>query len=74
MTETVTIAARGITLDLLLWRRDGDAGAALVEAALDLNPGLAARGAEIPAGVTVVLPDPVAASSPATTTSIDLFA
>lgn len=73
MSETVTIMARGITLDLLLWRKWGDQGQTLVEATLALNPGLAALGVELPAGTTVILPDGPAAEVQ-TATAIDLFA
>jgi phage tail protein X len=72
MTETITIKGEGITLDLLLWRRFGRAGQALVEAALQLNAGLAALGAELPLGTRVTLPEePTAAAT--TETAISLF-
>jgi phage tail protein X len=58
--ETV-ISREGDTLDLVLWRNRGRT-AALTEQALDLNPGLAARGPVLPAGVAIVLP---AATAPA---------
>lgn len=51
----------GDTLDLVLWRELGRT-AALTEQALELNPGLAARGPVLPAGVTIILP---AATAPA---------
>lgn len=72
MTETVTIAGAGIVLDLLLWRRFGDKGIALVEETLALNPGLAAVGPILPAGTVVVLPEAPPAG-PAAMTAIDLF-
>lgn len=72
MTETVVVAGEGITLDLLLWRRWGDAGASLLSAALDLNRGLASLGPVLPAGTAVVLPE--APTKTATVTvAVDLF-
>jgi phage tail protein X len=71
MTETVVVTGREITLDLLLWRRFGVRGETLVEATLDLNPGLA-PAVHIPPGTAVVLPD--APAAPATAeTAVDLF-
>ncbi len=57
MPETVTIRGEGITADLLLFRRYGVRGQALVEEMLDTNPGLAALGPVIPLGTEVILPD-----------------
>lgn len=73
MTETVTIRGDGISLDLLLWRRFGVAGQALLTTTLDLNPGLAACGAILLLGTVVVLPE---APLPAVATDqpVDLFA
>lgn len=66
MTETITIRGEGISLDLLLWRRYGVRGQALVEQTLDLNPGLAALGTILPLGAIVTIPDlPPPASAPA---------
>ncbi|MEJ6008685.1 tail protein X [Novosphingobium aquae] len=45
----------GDTVDQVLWRNLGRT-AALTEATLELNPGLAARGAVLPAGVVITLP------------------
>lgn len=45
------------TLDLLCWRHLG-ATANVVEAALELNPGLADCGPYLPHGRLVTLPDP----------------
>lgn len=70
-TETVTVKADGLVLDLLLWRRHGTAGQTLIEETLDRNPGLAALGVTIPPGTTIVLPDLPASSSPAV--AVDLF-
>jgi phage tail protein X len=61
--EMVTIRGDGITLDLLLWRRFGRQGISLVERTLELNPGLADLGAEIPLGTKVLLPVPDVASA-----------
>lgn len=57
MTDTVTIAGDNLTVDLLLYRRDGRAGQKLVEAALEANPGLADLGSILPVGAVVALPD-----------------
>ncbi|MEO6934934.1 MAG: tail protein X [Collimonas sp.] len=47
------------TLDALCWRHLG-ATANVVEAALELNPGLADRGTILPHGLLVNLPEPTA--------------
>ncbi len=57
MTDSVTIAGDNLTVDLLLYRRDGRAGQKLVEATLEANPGLADLGSVLPVGAVVVLPD-----------------
>ncbi len=57
MPETIVVRGEAVTLDLLLWRRHGVRGQALVEEALDLNPGLAALGPVLPLGTPVILPD-----------------
>lgn len=72
MSETVEIKGRGITLDLLLWRRWGDAGLGLVDETLELNRGLADLGPILPAGTIVVLPD-APTSTTAAVTVVDLF-
>lgn len=64
MAETITIRGEGITLDLLLWRRYGVRGQTLVEATLDLNPGLAALGPVLPLGTSVTIPDLPPATQP----------
>ena len=70
---TVTVQRPRTTLDLLLWRQNGVAGAALLEQTLEANPGAADLGAELPIGTTVHLPE-LPASAPAQTTKvIDLF-
>lgn len=70
--ETIIVRGEGITLDLILWRRHGVRGQALVEAALTLNPGLAALGPFIPLGTSVIIPDlpPQPASQPAKLVSL----
>lgn len=70
--ETIIVRGEGITLDLLLWRRHGVRGQALVEEALDLNPGLAALGAVLPLGTAVMLPDlpPLPATPPVRVVSL----
>jgi phage tail protein X len=57
MADRITIAGDNLTVDLLLYRRDGRAGQALVEAAYELNPGLADLGPVLPVGTVVLLPD-----------------
>ncbi|MCF1502893.1 tail protein X [Afifella sp. H1R] len=57
MAETITIRGEGISVDLLLWRRYGVPGRALVETTLTLNPGLADAGAVLPLGSKVILPE-----------------
>lgn len=56
-------AQQGDTIDSLCWRHLGTS--APVEETLLLNPGIAAIGAELPLGTTVILPDQAA---PALTT------
>lgn len=58
------IAQAGETLDELCWRAVG-ATAGVTEAALTLNPGLAAGGPQIAEGTMVTLPDVV--TTPAST-------
>jgi phage tail protein X len=55
MTDTVKVAGDNLTLDLILWRRYGVRGQALVEETMELNPGLV--DAFLPIGATVLLPD-----------------
>ena len=47
------------TLDLLCWRHLG-ATANVVEAALEMNPGLADYGPVLPHGLLLTLPEPTA--------------
>lgn len=69
----VTVQRPRTTLDLLLWRQHGVAGAALLEQTLEINPGVAALGAELPIGTLVALPELPASAAAQTTTVIDLF-
>lgn len=69
----ITIQRPGTTLDLLLWRQHGMAGAALLEQTLELNPGVADLGAELPLGTLVQLPELPPTVPGQATTVIDLF-
>ena len=69
----ITIQRPGTTLDLLLWRQHGMAGAALLEQTLEINPGVADLGAELPIGTAVTLPELPATAPAQTTKVIDLF-
>ena len=57
------------TLDLLCWRHLGIT-AGVVEAALQLNPGLAGHGPILPQGILVTLPDATTVSQTDTTETI----
>ncbi|MEZ5688678.1 MAG: tail protein X [Caenibius sp.] len=50
------ITQAGDTIDLICWRHRGTTQK-VVEQTLAMNPGLAARGPVLPAGVTITLPD-----------------
>lgn len=63
--ETVTVQRTRTTLDLLLWRRFGVAGMAMLESTLVANPGLAEFGPVLPIGTVVTLPDAPTATAPA---------
>lgn len=54
---------QGDTVDALCWRHLGRTDA-VVEATLELNPGLADRGPFLPAGVPVTLADVPPATRP----------
>lgn len=54
MNEYVT--SDGDTVDLVAWKVYGTQGARVVEKLLDANPGLAAIGDTLPAGVPLQLP------------------
>lgn len=75
MPRTVPVNGAHITLDLLLWRAYGRAGntSAMLRAALALNSGLAARGAVIPLGTIVTLPDAPSAAARQTRRAVNLF-
>lgn len=60
------------TLDLLCWRHLGIT-AGVVEAALQLNPGLAGYGPILPQGILVTLPDATTVSQTDTTETIQLW-
>ena len=62
MPETITVRGEGITVDLLLWRKYGVRGRALVEQTFALSPGVAALGPVLPLGTVVTLADLPAAS------------
>ncbi|WP_062784981.1 tail protein X [Novosphingobium capsulatum] len=66
MTTTAT-AQQGEMLDAVCWRVLGTTAGGVVEAALDLNPGLS-LSAQIAEGTTVILPDPPATHA---TTTLD---
>lgn len=55
MAVTV-LSQQGDTVDLICHRHYGYT-AGITEQVLDTNPGLAARGPVLPAGVTITLPD-----------------
>ena len=60
----------GEVLDALVWRATGS-GAAALEAVLAVNPGLAAHGRALPAGVQVIIPD--TAEAPASAPMLQLW-
>lgn len=53
----VTIRARGITLERLVFKIAGGSVPGLVERTLDLNPDLAKVADELPLGTRVAIPD-----------------
>lgn len=63
-------AFQGETLDALVWRATGS-GAGALEAVLEANPGVAARGRALPAGTVVIIPD--AAEEPAAAPMLQLW-
>lgn len=65
------IAQARETLDELCWRAVGRT-AGITEAALDLNPGLAAGGPQLAEGTIVTLPDDVDAA-PAVRETVQLW-
>ncbi|WP_432256086.1 tail protein X [Limimaricola sp. AA108-03] len=48
-------SSEGDTVDLLVWRHYGRLDGRLVERVLEVNPGLAAQGPILPAGIEVVM-------------------
>jgi phage tail protein X len=64
-------AMAGETLDELCWRSVGRT-AGITEAALDLNPGLAASGPKLAEGTLVTLPDAITAA-PAIRETVQLW-
>ena len=50
------VSEDGETVDRLVWRALGRQDGHLVPDTLDLNPGLAAMGLRLPAGLTVLMP------------------
>ena len=74
MPETITIRGEGIMADLLLWRKYGVRGQALVDELYDLNPGLADLGPFIPIGTEVIVPDLPAPQPFTERTVVTLFA
>lgn len=71
--EAITVTRPRTMLDLLLWRKFGADGPALLEQTLEANPGLAAAGAEIPIGTVVMLPDYAPKRSSQPVPVLDLF-
>ncbi|CAA0129359.1 Uncharacterised protein [Starkeya nomas] len=61
---------QGDPVDLVVWRERGTVDG-LVEAVLDTNRGLAARGVVLPIGTTVTLPD--APASPVRKPTVKLW-
>lgn len=57
MAEAYTVQQLHLSLDLILWRRFGRPGQALVEQTMVANPGLAALGPILPVGTVIVLPE-----------------
>lgn len=55
--ETYKVEAEtGMPLDLIIWQRYRRETPGLVEATLDINPGLAAHGPMIPHGTVIQIP------------------
>ena len=55
MTETIKIVGDNLTLDLILWRKHGLRGLALIEEAMKLNPDV--ENVVLPRGSEVILPN-----------------
>jgi len=67
----IVTAREGETLDEVCWRGLGRT-AGVTEQALELNPGLADLGPQLPAGTEVILPEP-AAATPAVRETVKLW-
>lgn len=70
MGRAVTSEA-GETLDMVCWRTLGTTGS--VDAVLEANPGLAALGALLPAGTSIILPDQTPSAATAVRETIQLW-
>lgn len=69
---TVVTSIEGDTVDLVCWRELGRT-AEVVEETLERNPGLAARGAILPTGTPIELPQPAAAPEANTRDIVQLW-
>lgn len=58
------------TVDFVCWRYYGSTANRVVETVFEANPGLADYGPELPAGVTITLPE---IAAPAKTTGVKLW-
>lgn len=67
----LAVAMAGETLDALCWRTLGST-AGVTEAALALNPGLAASGPQLAEGAEILLPEP-ATLAPRTRETVQLW-
>jgi phage tail protein X len=56
VVETYVVETDTVMLDQILWRRYRRKTPGLFEAALDMNPGLAAIGPNIPRGTVIAIP------------------
>jgi len=72
-----TVGGVGITVELLLWKHGKVRGATSerLTQTLEMNPGLAALGAELPLGTVVMIPDlpPVTERATTTAPAVSLF-
>jgi phage tail protein X len=62
--EALVVDREMTTLDLLLWRRYRKLPEGFVERTLDINQGLAGKGAILPVGTRVVVEIPAPSASP----------
>ena len=65
------ITSAGDVVDYIAWKQYGRCDAAILNDVLAANPGLADRGAVLPAGVPVILPDIVLPAN--TTNAVSLW-